>query len=351
MDLKKKGFQLPDKIRFDEETLTDTYGKLIAEPLDRGFGTTIGNALRRVLLSSIEGAAVTAMKIQGALHEFAKIDGIKEDMIDIILNVKKLRFKLYASGEKVATIKLKGPKIVTGADMEGGASFELLNPEQVIATLEKGALFEAEMHINKGKGYVPSELNKEEELPVGVIAVDSIFSPVKKVNFTVEKARVGRATDYDRLVMEIWTDGSITPENALSQAASIIIEHLDLFLLEEEEKQEEEFSSPEEGAEVESLSENPVFNTNLLKSVDELELSVRANNCLKNANIKTIADLVQKTEHEMLKTKNFGRKSLNEIKDILHSMELRLGMRIDMNALNREMALRSEGIVQDATQS
>ncbi|MFH1704072.1 MAG: DNA-directed RNA polymerase subunit alpha [Nitrospirota bacterium] len=351
MDLKKKGFQLPDKIRFDEETLTDTYGKLIAEPLDRGFGTTIGNALRRVLLSSIEGAAVTAMKIQGALHEFAKIDGIKEDMIDIILNVKKLRFKLYASGEKVATIKLKGPKIVTGADMEGGASFELLNPEQVIATLEKGALFEAEMHINKGKGYVPSELNKEEELPVGVIAVDSIFSPVKKVNFTVEKARVGRATDYDRLVMEIWTDGSITPENALSQAATIIIEHLDLFLLEEEEKQEEEFSSPEEGAEVESLSENPVFNTNLLKSVDELELSVRANNCLKNANIKTIADLVQKTEHEMLKTKNFGRKSLNEIKDILHSMELRLGMRIDMNALNREMASRSEGIVQDATQS
>lgn len=351
MDLKKKGFQLPDKIRFDEETLTDTYGKLIAEPLDRGFGTTIGNALRRVLLSSIEGAAVTAMKIQGALHEFAKIDGIKEDMIDIILNVKKLRFKLYASGEKVATIKLKGPKIVTGADMEGGASFELLNPEQVIATLEKGALFEAEMHINKGKGYVPSELNKEEELPVGVIAVDSIFSPVKKVNFNVEKARVGRATDYDRLVMEIWTDGSITPENALSQAASIIIEHLDLFLLEEEEKQEEEFSSPEEGAEVESLSENPVFNTNLLKSVDELELSVRANNCLKNANIKTIADLVQKTEHEMLKTKNFGRKSLNEIKDILHSMELRLGMRIDMNALNREMASRSEGIVQHATQS
>ena len=351
MDLKKRGFQLPDKIRFDEETLTDTYGKLIAEPLDRGFGTTIGNALRGVLLSSIEGTAVTAMKIQGALHEFAKIDGIKEDMIDIILNVKKLRFKLYASGEKVATIKLKGPKIVTGADMEGDASFELLNPEQVIATLEKDALFEAEMHINKGKGYVPSELNKEEELPVGVIAVDSIFSPVKKVNFNVEKARVGRATDYDRLVMEIWTDGSITPENALSQAASIIIEHLDLFLLEEEEEQEEEFSSPEEGAEVELLSENPVFNTNLLKSVDELELSVRANNCLKNANIKTIADLVQKTEHEMLKTKNFGRKSLNEIKDILHSMELRLGMRIDMNALNREMASRSEGIVQDATQS
>src|SRR3989304_1695383 len=262
MDLKKKGFQLPDKIRFDEETLTDTYGKLIAEPLDRGFGTTIGNALRRVLLSSIEGAAVTAMKIQGALHEFAKIDGIKEDMIDIILNVKKLRFKLYASGEKVATIKLKGPKIVTGADMEGGASFELLNPEQVIATLEKGALFEAEMHINKGKGYVPSELNKEEELPVGVIAVDSIFSPVKKVNFNVEKARVGRATDYDRLVMEIWTDGSITPEKAVSQAASIIIEHMDLFLL-EDEPEETEMGLLEEGGGVQSFSENPVGNSNL----------------------------------------------------------------------------------------
>jgi DNA-directed RNA polymerase subunit alpha len=350
MDLKRKGFQLPDKIRFDEETLTDTYGKLIAEPLERGFGTTIGNTLRRVLLSSIEGAAVTAMKIQGALHEFAKIDGIKEDVIDIILNVKKLSFKLYTEGEKVAAIKVKGPKVVTGGDMEGDASFELLNPEQVIATLEKDAIFEAEMHINKGKGYVPSELNKEEGLPVGLIAVDSVFSPIKKVNFTVEKTRVGRATDYDRLVMEIWTDGSINPEKALSEAASIIIEHLDLFLL-DEEKQEEEFSSLEEGNEEESLSENPIFNTNLLKSVDELELSVRANNCLKNANIKTIADLVQKTEHEMLKTKNFGRKSLNEIKDILHLMGLRLGMRIDMNALNSELASRSGGIIQDATQS
>lgn len=351
MDLKRKGFQLPEKIRFDEETLSDTYGKLIAEPLERGFGTTIGNALRRVLLSSIEGAAVTAMKVQGALHEFAKIDGIKEDMIDIILNVKKLRFKLYTDGEKVATIKAKGPKVVTGADIEGNASFEILNPDQSIATLEKDAVFEAEMYIKKGKGYRPSELTKEEGLPVGVLAVDSVFSPIKKVNFSVEKARVGKATDYDRLIMEIWTDGSITPEQALSQAAAILIEHLDLFLLEEEKQ--EESSSSDESTEVESgaFNENPVFNVNLLKSVDELELSVRANNCLKNANIKTIADLVQKTEHEMLKTKNFGRKSLNEIKDILHSMGLRLGMKIDMNALNREMALRSEGSIQDETQS
>lgn len=346
--MKRKGFQLPDKIRFDEETLTDTYGKLIAEPLERGYGTTIGNALRRVLLSSIEGSAVTAVKIQGALHEFSKIDGIKEDVIDIILNMKKLRFKLYSDGVKTATIKAKGPKDVTGSDIQGDSSFEILNPEQVIATLDKDALFEAEMHIKKGKGYVPSELNKEEDLPVDMIVVDSVFTPIKKVNFTVEKARVGRATDYDRLVMEIWTDGSITPEKAVSQAASIVIEHLELFQL-EEEKEEEEISLMQEDNELQPLNDNPIFNSNLLKSVDELELSVRANNCLKNASIKTIADLVQKTEHEMLKTKNFGRKSLNEIKEILYSMGLRLGMRVDLNALNREMASRSGGVEQNAT--
>jgi DNA-directed RNA polymerase subunit alpha len=350
MDLKRKGFQLPDKIRFDEETLTDTYGKLIAEPLERGYGTTIGNALRRVLLSSIEGAAVTAVKIHGALHEFSKIDGIKEDVIDIILNMKKLRFKLYSDGKKTAKIKVKGPKDVIGSDIQGDASFEILNPEQVIATLDKDAFFDAEMHIKKGKGYVPSELNKEEDFPVDMIAVDSVFTPIKKVNFTVEKARVGRATDYDRLVMEIWTDGSITPERAVSQAASIVIEHMELFQL-EEEKEKEEISTTQEDAESQPLSDNPIFNANLLKSVDELELSVRANNCLKNASIRTIADLVQKTEHEMLKTKNFGRKSLNEIKEILHSMELRLGMRVDLNALSREMTSRGGGVEQDATQS
>ena len=348
MDLRRKGFQLPEKIRFDEETLTDTYGKVIAEPLERGYGTTIGNALRRVLLSSIEGAAVTAVKTHGALHEFSKIDGVKEDVIDIILNMKKLRFKLYSDGKKTATIKVKGPKDVTGSDIQGDASFEVLNPEQLIATLDKDASFEAEMHIKKGKGYVPSEFNKEDDLPIDMIAIDSVFTPVKKVNFTVERARVGRATDYDRLVMEIWTDGGITPEKAVSQAATIIIEHMDLFLL-EEEQEETEVSSLEESAGAESFGENPVFNSNLLKSVDELELSVRANNCLKNASIRTIADLVQKTEHEMLKTKNFGRKSLNEIKEILHSMGLRLGMRIDLNALNRDLSSQGGGMEQDAT--
>jgi DNA-directed RNA polymerase subunit alpha len=348
MDLKKKGFQLPETIRFDEETLTEIYGKLIAEPLERGYGTTIGNALRRVLLSSIEGAAVTAVKIQGAFHEFSKIDGVTEDVIDIILNMKKLRFKLYSDGKKTATIRVKGPRDVTGSDIQGDASFEVLNPGQVIATLDKDAAFEAELHIKKGKGYIPAELNKEDDLPVDMLAVDSVFTPIKKVNFTVEKARVGRATDYDRLVMEIWTDGSITPEKAVSQAASIIIEHMELFLV-EEEQEEAGFSSPEESGGAESFDENPVFNSNLLKSVDELELSVRANNCLKNASIKTIADLVQKSEHEMLKTKNFGRKSLNEIKEILHSMGLRLGMRIDLNALNREMTAQGGGVEQDAS--
>jgi DNA-directed RNA polymerase subunit alpha len=350
MDLKKIGFQLPDAIKFDEETLTDTYGKLVAEPLERGFGTTIGNALRRVLLSSIEGAAVTALKIPGAFHEFSTIKGIKEDIIDIILNIKKIRFKLYSNGRKIATIKVNGPQSVLGKDIKEDASFEILNPDQVIATLDKDATFEAEMYVKKGKGYVPAELNKEESLPVGMIAVDSVFTPIKKVNFIVEKARVGRATDYDRLIMEIWTDGSITPEKAISQAASIMIKHMELFILEEEDEEEETLSE-EETKSVHLVSEEPVFNSNLLKSVEDLELSVRSYNCLKNANIKTIADLVQKTEQEMLRTKNFGRKSLNEIKEILHGMGLRLGMRVDLDALNRNVALQSGGIGQNATQS
>src|SRR4030065_1771001 len=355
MDLKKIGFQLPDTIRFDEDTLTNTYGKLIAEPLERGCGTTIGNSLRRILLSSLEGAAITAVRIPGALHEFSTIKGVKEDVINIILNIKKLRFKLYSNTKKIATIKVKGPQNVTGSDIRGDASFEVLNTEQVIATLDKDATFEAEMYIKKGKGYVPGELNKEENLPVDMIVVDSVFTPVKKVNFTVEKARVGRATDYDRLVMEIWTDGSITPEKAVTQAASILIEHMDLFILEEvflEEEKEEEKSVPTEDADLIHIdSESPVFNSNLLKSVEELELSVRSNNCLKNANIRTIADLVQKTEPEMLRTKNFGRKSLNEIKEILHGMGLRLGMRVDIEAIEREAALQIGGIEKDATQS
>jgi DNA-directed RNA polymerase subunit alpha len=350
MDLRKIGFQLPEKIAFDEETVNDTYGKLIAEPLERGFGTTIGNALRRVLLSSIEGAAVKAVKIPGALHEFSTIKGVKEDVVDIILNIKKLRFKLYSNEPKIATMKVKGPKTITGKDVHSDASFELLNPDQVLATLDKDAVFEAEMFIAKGKGYVSSEFNKDEDLPLNMIPVDSVYTPIQKVNFTVEKARVGRSTDYDRLVMEIWTDGSVTPEKAVSQAASIIFEHLHLFVLEYEDFEDEPLPVEQSDA-IDSLNEEPVFNSNLLKSVEELELSVRSYNCLKNANIKTIADLVQKTEPEMLRTKNFGRKSLNEIKEILHTMGLRLGMRVDLDALNREAVMQSGGMRQDATQS
>ena len=329
MDLRKKGFQLPDKIRFDEETLTDTYGKLIAEPFERGFGTTMGNSLRRVLLSSLEGAAVTAVKIRGALHEFSHINGVKEDVMDIILNIKKLRFKMYADDRRMATIKVSGPREVKGSDLHVDSGVEVLNPEQVLATLDKGTTFDAEMYVKKGKGYVSAEANKEADLPVDMLAVDSVFSPIRKVNFFVEKARVGRATDYDRLVMEIWTDGSISPEKAVSQAASIIMDCMDLFISEEEG----EAGAFEESAAAASAAGDPSFNENLLKNVDELELSVRASNCLKNANIKTIAELVQKTEYEMLKTKNFGRKSLNEIKEILHSMGLHLGMRLDVDSL------------------
>lgn len=344
MDLKKKGFQLPEKIGFDEETLTNTYGKLIAEPLERGFGTTLGNSIRRVLLSSLDGSAVTAIKIPGAVHEFSALSGVKEDVVDIILNIKKLRFKMHGDGKRIVTIKVKGPGEVKGNDVQVDSSVEILTPEHLIATLDKGASFEAEMYIRKGRGYVPSELNKEEGLPVGMIAVDSVFTPIKKVNFWVEKARVGRATDYDRLIMEIWTDGSMTPKQAISQAASIIIEHVHMFIL---EKEEEDIEFEKVGAAA-SAGDTPVFNANLLKSVNELELSVRSYNCLKNANIKTIAELVQKTEPEMLKTKNFGRKSLNEIKEILHVMGLHLGMRIDTESLDNEMPLRNKGGEQDA---
>jgi DNA-directed RNA polymerase subunit alpha len=350
MDLKKRGFQLPEKLRFDEETLTDTYGKLIAEPLERGFGTTIGTVLRRVLISSIEGAAVTAVKISGALHEFSTIEGVKEDVIDVLLNMKKLRFKVFSDSRKSVIIRVKGPGKVTGADIQGDSSVEVLSPEQLIATLDKDSLFEAEMHIKKGKGYVLAEFNKEEDLPIDMIPVDSVFTPIRKVNFMVEKTRVGRATDYDKLVMELWTDGSITPENAISQAASIIIEHLDLFIFSCDDETENVLID-HDGVDLSLMDMNPVFNNNLLKSVEELELSVRSYNCLKNANIRTIADLVQRTEQEMLKTKNFGRKSLNELKEILHIMGLRLGMRIDMNAMNKETVLRSGGVEQDAAQS
>ncbi|MBF0330187.1 MAG: DNA-directed RNA polymerase subunit alpha [Nitrospirae bacterium] len=323
MDLLNMGFQLPKRSDFEEDTITD-YGKLIVEPLERGFGTTIGNALRRILLSSMEGAAVTGVKIAGVLHEFSSVKGVKEDVVDILLNVKKLRFKVHGDGKKTVTIKVKGPKEVTGADIETDGNVEVFNEDHYIATVDSGSTLDMELYVKKGKGYIPAEMNKEEGLPVDVIPVDSVFSPIKKVNFWVEKARVGRSTDYDRLILELWTDGGITPEKAVSDAAKILKEYLKEFIMEDDDS--EAFDTAEGAPSGKQIG--TVEKEYLNKSIDELELSVRAFNCLKNANIKTIGDLVQKSEHELLRTKNFGRKSLNEIKNVLVSMGLNLGIRL-----------------------
>ncbi|HTN44122.1 MAG TPA: DNA-directed RNA polymerase subunit alpha [Nitrospiria bacterium] len=320
MIIRTKDFQIPKKMEIETETLTGTYGKFFAEPFERGFGTTIGNSLRRILLSSIAGAAVTSVKIEGVLHEFSTIPGVKEDVTDIILNVKNLRFKLYTDRPKTVRLKKKGPGEARAKDIIHDADVEVLNPELHIATLDKEANLDMEFVIRIGSGYVPADRNKEEGMPIGVIPVDSIFSPIKKVNFTVENARVGRITDYDKLIMEIWTDGGVKPDDALAYAAKILKDHLAIFI---------NFDESVEPVHEPVDDKKTDFNKNLLRSVHELELSVRAANCLKNASIKTIGDLVQKTESEMLRTKNFGRKSLNEIKEILSGMGLSLGMKVD----------------------
>jgi DNA-directed RNA polymerase subunit alpha len=324
MDLIKKGFQLPNnkKIHIEEDTHTDRYAKFIVEPLERGFGITLGNTLRRILLSSIEGAAVSSVRIRGCEHELSTIKGIKEDVVFILLNIKKLRFFIHGDGEKTVRISVKGPKVVTGSDIETDGTVEVLNRDQYIATVDKDATFEVEMTVKKGKGYVPAEMHMTDNVPLGTLFVDSIFNPIPKVNFRVEKTRVGRSTDYDKLILEVWTDGSLTPEKAVSDAATIFMDHLDMFIIVDEEDAVEVEGSDNKVSEIDNINEN------LSKHIDEIELSVRAYNCLKNANIKTIADLVQKTEHEMLRTKNFGRKSLNEIKQIISSMGLRFGMRL-----------------------
>lgn len=316
-----KDFQVPIRVEADKDTLSSVYGKFTAEPFERGFGTTIGNSLRRVLLSSLTGAAVTTVRIEGVLHEFSTIPGVTEDVTAIILNVKSLRFKLHTDKPKTVRLRKKGPGEAKGSDIQHDADLTVLNKDFHIATLDKEATLDMELVISPGRGYVSAERNKEEGLPIGVIAVDSIYSPVKRVNFHVENARVGRVTDYDKLLLEVWTDGSISPQDALSTAAGILRDHLTIFI------------HPEEQGEVAPQArkddEQREINKNLFRSVNELELSVRAANCLKNANIKTIADLVQKTEMEMLKTKNFGKKSLNEIKEILAEMGLSLGMKLD----------------------
>lgn len=318
--IKLKDFQIPKRLEFEKETYSDTYGKFFAEPFERGFGTTIGNSLRRILLSSIVGAAVTSIKIDGVLHEFTSIPGVKEDVTDIILNIKALRLQFHAEGFKTIYLKKKGPGIVKAGDITTDADVEILTPDLHIATLDKDAKLEMEMQLKHGRGYITAEKNKEDGQPIGVIPIDSIFSPIRRVNYHVENARVGQETDYDRLILEVTTDGSIKPDDAVAYAAKILKDHMNIFINFDEE---EEIIEPH----VEVKKEEEI-NRNLLRSVDELELSVRAYNCLKNANIKTISELVQKTESEMLKTKNFGRKSLNEIKEILAEMGLTLGMKL-----------------------
>ncbi len=324
MTMKLKGFQIPKKLEFEADSLTNTYGKFSAEPFERGFGTTIGNSLRRVLLSSLEGAAVTSIRIENVLHEFSSVPGVVEDVTDIILNIKKLRFKMHIDKPKTITIDVEGPGAVYGSHIDTDADIEILTPDLLIATLDKDTRFTIEMTVKKGRGYVSSERNKEPDMPIGVIPVDSIYSPIQKVNYWVESARVGQETDYDKLIMEVVTDGSVRPDDAVAYAAKILKDHLGIFINFEEEG---------EIIETEAEEVEDKFNENLLRSVNELELSVRSANCLKNANIKTIADLVQKSEGEMLKTKNFGRKSLNEIKEILTEMGLSFGMKIDNEKL------------------
>jgi DNA-directed RNA polymerase subunit alpha len=312
----------PKGIEFDPETLTSFYGKFSCEPLERGFGITIGNSLRRILLSSIEGAAIISFRIEDVPHEFTAIPGVLEDVTDIILNLKSVRLRLHGSGARTIRIDRSQEGEVTAADILTDGNVEMLNPDCHIATLNKDGHLMMEMRVKKGRGYVPAERNKDEGDPLGTIAIDAIFSPVRKVSYTVTNARVGQITDYDKLTMEIHTDGSVHPEDAVSVAAQILRDQFTVFVHPEDERKDE---IQEEG-----VSALPAeINENLYRTVDELELSVRSANCLKNANIRLIGELVQKTESEMLKTKNFGRKSLNEIKDILSDMGLSLGMKLE----------------------
>ena len=333
---KAKDFQMPKKLQYDSKKVTDTYGKFTAEPLERGFGTTLGNALRRVLLSSLEGSAITAVRIAGVQHEFSSIAGVVEDTTDLILNLKDIRLKLHTDKPKILTLKAKGMGEITAKDIEADAEVEILNPDLHIATIDKNGKLEVEMRARRGRGYVPSDKNKEPGQPIGVIPIDAIFSPIRRVNFKVENARVGQETDYDKLVFEVWTDGSLRPDDAVAHAAKLLKDHLSFFIhLPEEEDDDLPLAE-------EDLKKSPAFNENLLRSVNELELSVRAANCLKNAGIETIAEMVQKTESEMLKTKNFGRKSLNEIKEILGNMSLNLGMKVDEKIVNEARRILAE---------
>ena len=317
-----RGFQRPKRLEFERDTLTDRFGRFTAQPFERGFGTTVGNAMRRVLLSSIEGAAVTAVKIDGVLHEFSPIKGVVEDATDIILNLKMIPLKVHTDAAKTLTLRVNKAGKVKASDIETDADIEILEPDAHIATISEGGKLHMELRVKRGRGYVAADKNFDEDLGIGWIPIDSVHSPVKKVNYLVEAARLGQTTDYDKLTLDVWTNGSVTPRDAVSLSAKLIRDHLSIFInLDDEDEPSAEAAG--DGARVGGSNEH------LDKSVEELELSVRSYNCLKNANIRTIRELVQKTEGDMLKTKNFGRKSLNEIKEILQTMGLGLGMRLD----------------------
>jgi len=310
----------PRGLEIERDSLTDTYGKFAAKPLERGFGITIGNALRRILLSSLQGVAITTVRIDKVLHEFSTIPDVVEDVTDIILNLKEVRFKLYVDGPKTVTIEKQGPGPVKASDIKIDETLEIMNPDQHICTLGKEGRLHAELRLEFGKGYVSADSFRTDDMPAGVIPIDAFFSPVRKVNYVVSHARVGQRTDYDRLELEVWTDGSLRPEDAVAYGSKILKDQLNIFI-NFDESLEPEITLP--------IIEQEKLNENLYRTVDELELSVRSANCLQNAGIKFIGELVQKSEAEMLKTKNFGRKSLNEIKEILTEMGLGLGIKIE----------------------
>lgn len=321
-DLKSKNWReliRPRKIEVQQESYSNFYGKFVCEPLERGFGVTIGNSLRRILLSSLQGSAIVSVKFDGVLHEFSTIPGVHEDVTEIILNLKEIKLQVLEGEEVVIHLSREQEGAVKAGDIETDGLVKILNPDQHIATLNSEAKLTMEMVVRCGKGYVPAERNKAKEMEIGMIAIDAIFSPIQKVNFVVTNSRVGQITDYDKLTLEVWTDGSVLPEDALAYGAKILKEQMTPFINFEEEPEPEEEDEAEE---------EPKMNENLFRPVSELELSVRSANCLKNANITLIGELVQKTEQEMLKTKNFGRKSLNEIKAILEEMGLSLGMKL-----------------------
>jgi len=328
-----KGFQRPKRLNFEPETMTGTYGKFYAQPFERGFGTTIGNSLRRILLSSIEGAAITSVKIEGVLHEYSTIPDVLEDSSEIILNLKGINFRMYTDKPKTVRLKMKGKKTVVAGDIETDADLEIINPEHHIATLEKDAELDMEMDVRLGRGYVPASEDLDRSKEIGVVPVDAVFSPIRKVNFSVEPARVGHATDFDKLILDVWTNGAIKPDDAIAYAAKILKDYMSIFINFEEEVEEEEPVVDEK---------DETLRKCLQKSVEELELSVRSYNCLKKAEIKSIGELVQKTDSEMLRTKNFGRKSLNEIKELLTDMGLGLGMKIDQEVLKPEPVKEEE---------